>query len=61
MEAQSKELKESFKKSYDERINELRGAQEELATFKADLGQRMESRLLDTSLLLYLLTFISGI
>lgn len=39
----------------------MRGAQEELATFKADLGQRMESGLFDTTLPLYLLTLISGI
>jgi hypothetical protein len=47
LETQSKELKESFKKSYDERINELRGAQEEMAAFKAELRQHMEGELLN--------------
>jgi hypothetical protein len=51
---------ESFKKSYDERIDELRSAHEELATFKAELGQRMEGGLLNTILLLCLVTITSG-
>jgi hypothetical protein len=52
MEAQSKELKESFKRSYDERIDELRATQEEVAIFKAELGQRMEGERLNLILLL---------
>ena len=56
IEAQSKELKKSFKRSYDEHINELQSAQEELATCKGDLGQRMESGLLNTTVLFYIVT-----
>jgi hypothetical protein len=54
VEAQSKELKESFRKSYDERIDELRGVQEEAATFKAELSQRMEGESLDIVVFLIL-------
>jgi len=39
----------------------MRSAHEELATFKAELGQHMEGGLLNTILLLRLFTIISGI